>query len=80
MSESCYLGRDHTRADLDCRYTTNLVKEKTTPPGPNDFTGNVEMTWDGPDGKKGLGTQAESTWLQDGEHFFTVRNVSRPGG
>lgn len=27
------------------------------------------MTWDGPDGSKGLGTQAESTWLQDGERI-----------
>lgn len=27
------------------------------------------MTWDGPDGSKGLGTQAESTWLQDGEQI-----------
>lgn len=52
------------------------MKAKNTPPTPNDFTGNVEMTWEGADGSKALGTQAESTWLQDGKVSLPRENFT----
>ena len=46
-------------------YTSDYIKDKTTPPEVLDYMGNVVITKIGPDGKQ-MGPQAESFWLQDG--------------
>jgi len=46
-------------------YTSDYIKDKTTPPEVLDYMGNVVITKIGPDGKP-MGPQAESFWLQDG--------------
>src|ERR1700737_4180286 len=46
-------------------YTPDYIKDKPPPADPDDFLGNVESTKVGPDGKP-MGTQSESSWLQDG--------------
>jgi beta-glucosidase len=46
-------------------YTSDYIKDRTTPPDPQDYMGNVEITKIGPDGTE-MGPQAESFWLQDG--------------
>jgi len=46
-------------------YTTNLVKQLPGEPALDDFRGNVEFTFTGPNGNPpNLGYQAESFWLQ----------------
>lgn len=46
-------------------YTSVYIKEKYTPPDPEDYFGNVEITQIGPDGQP-MGPRGESFWLQDG--------------
>jgi len=46
-------------------YTSDYIRDKTTPPDEEDYFGNVIATKVGPDGKQ-MGPQAESFWLQDG--------------
>ncbi|KAH8919297.1 glycoside hydrolase family 1 protein [Atractiella rhizophila] len=45
-------------------YTTNLVKDRKEPAELDDFQGNIERTFESPDGRS-LGHQAQSFWLQD---------------
>src|ERR1700721_450029 len=64
-------------------YTSDYIKDKSTPPDVQDYVGNVEITKIGPDGKQ-MGPQAESFWLQDGTPpnrlFVSWRLIPVPWG
>lgn len=57
-------------------YTTNLVKQLPGEPALDDFRGNVEFTFTGPNGNPpNLGYQAESVWLQTGKFLGEVMGL-----
>ena len=56
-------------------YTTNLVKQLPGEAALDDFRGNVEFTFTGPNGNPpNLGYQAESFWLQSGIAGFRAEH------
>lgn len=44
-------------------YTSNYIKHKSTPADPNDFEGNIEMSFENKRGEI-IGPETQSTWLR----------------